>query len=141
MFEWANRVATAFSIEDRHPFADRRLVEFCLALPAEQKLSQGWTRFILRQGMAGILPPSVQWRGGKTVNRAAFIHAFSHFGRGCQQETIATAPGPLEGYVNLSNLRQAHQRYLSGKATDEEILIVWQAVTLALWLRHTNLTP
>ena len=52
-----DRVAAACGIEPRHPFLDRRLVEFCLALPWEQKLSGGWTKRIVRRAMKGILAP------------------------------------------------------------------------------------
>ncbi|MEJ2649820.1 MAG: lasso peptide isopeptide bond-forming cyclase, partial [Sedimentisphaerales bacterium] len=60
--ELLDKTATAFSLEPRYPFYDRRLVEFCLSLPAEQKLSNGWTRSILRRSMEGVLPQEVQWR-------------------------------------------------------------------------------
>ncbi|HXV27610.1 MAG TPA: lasso peptide isopeptide bond-forming cyclase, partial [bacterium] len=42
--ELADRATQAFSIEHRYPFCDKRLVEFCLALPPEQKFRNGWTR-------------------------------------------------------------------------------------------------
>ena len=56
--------AAAFSIEKRYPFWDKRVVEFCLSLPAEQKLNHGWTRVVMRRAMEEILPKKVQWRGG-----------------------------------------------------------------------------
>ena len=39
--EVLDKAAAAFSIEQRYPFWDKRLVEFCLAIPAEQKLNKG----------------------------------------------------------------------------------------------------
>ena len=44
---------------------DKRLVEFCLALPARQSLRDGWTRLILRRALAHTLPEKVTWRVGK----------------------------------------------------------------------------
>ena len=61
-----NRLGGAFAVETRFPFFDKRLIEFCLALPPEQKLHQGWSRIILRRAMTGILPREIQWRPGKS---------------------------------------------------------------------------
>ena len=49
--EVLDKAAAAFSIEQRYPFWDKRLVEFCLAIPAEQKLNNGWSRMIMRRAM------------------------------------------------------------------------------------------
>lgn len=56
MMEATDSMAGAFSIETRCPFLDRRLIEFSLAVPSEQKFAEGWTRLILRKAMEGILP-------------------------------------------------------------------------------------
>jgi len=58
--EMTDRAAAAFSLEPRYPFFSKRLVEFCLSLPPQQKLHQGWTRMVLRRAMTGILPPEIQ---------------------------------------------------------------------------------
>ena len=66
-----DQTAATFALEQRYPFFDRRFMEFCLALPFEQKLRQGWTRAIFRRAMEKVLPPKVQWRtdkGNMSVN-------------------------------------------------------------------------
>src|SRR5256885_791866 len=63
--EAADKSAAAFGLEARYPFFDRRLIEFCLALPAEQKLGQGWNRIVMRRATEGILPSEIQWRPKK----------------------------------------------------------------------------
>lgn len=65
ILEIADKTAFAENIEPRYPFLDRRLIEFCLALPLEQKINNGWSRIILRKAMEGILPPEIQWRKDK----------------------------------------------------------------------------
>jgi asparagine synthase (glutamine-hydrolysing) len=140
VFELANRASSAFSIEARHPFSDRRLVEFCLALPPEQKLHQGWTRMVMRRALAGILPEEVQWRGGKTRNSAAFTYGLLHFEGDILEEVIMNDSSRIEPYVNVAALRETYHRYLSQKDRTGE-MEVWHAVTLALWLHYTSLTP
>lgn len=62
--ELDERAASSFGLESRHPFNDRRLIEFALALPEEQRWRDG-SKFILRQAMNGILPRSVRERTDK----------------------------------------------------------------------------
>ena len=66
MAELYNRIAVGPGLELRHPFLDRRLIEFCLGLPSEQRLRDGWNRLIQRNAMAGILPEAVRWRRSKS---------------------------------------------------------------------------
>lgn|GEM_PF-588306 len=56
-FEALDRAASRAGVELRFPFFDLRLVSLMLAVPASQKLRDGWPRSILRRGMDGILPP------------------------------------------------------------------------------------
>lgn len=140
-FELADRTGTAFSVEARHPFSDRRLVEFCLALPPEQKLYHGWTRFVMRRALDGVLPEQVQWRGGKTLNSAAFTYGLLHLERQRLDQVIVEDPSDIEPYVDIAVLRKAYHRYLSPEKRRSDEMKVWQAVTLALWLRQANLAP
>ena len=45
-----------FGIDTRSPLADRRIVEFCLALPEEDYAGGGETRLLIRRAMAARLP-------------------------------------------------------------------------------------
>jgi asparagine synthase (glutamine-hydrolysing) len=53
------------SIETRLPFLDYRLVEFALSLPVEYKITDGWTKYILRFAVDGLLPEKITWRRDK----------------------------------------------------------------------------
>ena len=46
-------------------FVNKRLLEFCLALPGDMKIRHGWKRYMIRAGMEGILPREIQWRKTK----------------------------------------------------------------------------
>jgi asparagine synthase (glutamine-hydrolysing) len=59
------RFSAHFAIEDRYPFFDRRLVEFSLALPEEQRWYKERPKIILRQAMRGMLPSLVKNRKDK----------------------------------------------------------------------------
>jgi asparagine synthase (glutamine-hydrolysing) len=130
--EVGDREAAAFGLEVRSPFYDRRLVELCLSLPADQKLRDGWTRWVMRRALHGVLPPEVEWRGGKSNLGPNFRRGLLRY-EGERLARWAAAPGPLEGYVDVPRLRAAWQRYQAAQ-TEADALVLWRAVTLGEWL-------
>jgi asparagine synthase (glutamine-hydrolysing) len=52
-------------IERRFPFLDKRVLEFCLAVPSNLKVRNGYKRYLIRAGLDGVLPPAIQWRTSK----------------------------------------------------------------------------
>lgn len=60
-----DRVSMANSVETRLPFLDYRLLELILGQPTSLLFCDGWSKYILRQAMEGILPPKVQRRTDK----------------------------------------------------------------------------
>ena len=132
----------AFSLEPRYPFFDRRLMEFCLALPADQKLSNGWDRVVMRRAMDGILPPEIQWRSGKQNLSANFNLRLLQDEEQLLREIIMNGPEVIDEYVNVTALRDKYQRYASDpvRRSRDGFAVFW-AVTIALWLRESALTP
>lgn len=53
-------------VEFRSPFADKRVIEFCLNAPANFKIRNGYKRSLVRIGLDQILPPEIQRRNTKT---------------------------------------------------------------------------
>ncbi|MCC6457194.1 MAG: lasso peptide isopeptide bond-forming cyclase [Caldilineaceae bacterium] len=137
--ETLDKCAGAFSIGVRFPFWDKRLVEFCLAVPPEQKMCRGWTRMIMRRAMDGILPPEVQWRGGKADMHPSFERNLLAYEQTRMEQVILSNPNVLEAYIDLPALRRAYARYVARQATVEEVNAIWRSVSLALWLQHAGL--
>jgi asparagine synthase (glutamine-hydrolysing) len=53
------------NVEFTYPFADKRMLEFCLAVPNDLKVRDGYKRYLVRAGLDKILPPEIQWRPTK----------------------------------------------------------------------------
>jgi asparagine synthetase B (glutamine-hydrolysing) len=53
------------TLDVRYPFFHRPLVEFCLRLPPEMKVTDGRHKWILREAMRGIVPEKVRRRTSK----------------------------------------------------------------------------
>lgn len=59
------RMGRTHGVEVRHPFLDRRVVEFLLRLPDDLRLRHGQHRYLLRRVMGDSLPPLVANRSDK----------------------------------------------------------------------------
>ncbi|OKH32525.1 asparagine synthase (glutamine-hydrolyzing) [Calothrix sp. HK-06] len=138
--ELIDHSSAAFSIESRHPFMDKRLIEFCLALPPTQKLHQGWSRIIMRRAMDGILPPKIQWRGGKTMMTPNFLRGLLHLDQKILDDAMSNDSFLNQEFVNLTSLCRYYQHLLSGKdLTNDDVIPVWKATTLALWMHYNGI--
>ncbi len=137
--ELTNKAASAFSIEPRYPFFDKELVEFCFSLPSNQKLRNGWTRSIMRRALKGVLPPEIQWRKNKSNLSRNFTNGLLTFEQKTLDEAIIKNSQIIEKYVDLERLQKTYDKYKVTKGVDES-MIVWQAVTLWLWLLYTDIS-
>jgi len=135
-----DRVAAMHSIEARHPFMDRRLVEFCLALPWTKRMHRGRSKIVLRDATAGLIPKEV-------LSTQYCYHLgpqFSHAWFTLMQEYIEeVVHNHLRSeYVDVEEVKQAFRRCLSQPtsidASVDDWWCVWQAVTLATWLKRED---
>jgi len=86
LLRYGDKNSMAHSIENRNPFLDYRLVEFCTSLPISYKIRDGWSKYILRASLKGMLPEEVIWRTNKTsfvgpekiYSRQDFINNYKH---------------------------------------------------------------
>ena len=65
LLRYADRNSMAHGREVRLPFLSHELVEFVFSLPANFKIRNGWTKWILRETMAKSLPAEITWRRDK----------------------------------------------------------------------------
>jgi asparagine synthase (glutamine-hydrolysing) len=127
-------------VEARHPFHDRRVIEFLLAIPEDQRWRSTKTKFILRNAAAGVLPDSVRTRVTKGDYSHAFIQTFDAFGGEVCFASLETAK---RGWVDHNAVRQ---RYLRMRAAydrgDESYSLdtrrLWAVFGIELWLRHAR---
>jgi asparagine synthase (glutamine-hydrolysing) len=136
ILELLDQGSSSVSIESRHPFMDKRLIEFCLALPPNQKLNQGWSRVIMRRAMGGVLPEQIRWRGGKTSVADCFEKGILTQDRTLIQEALFE-PSISAKFLNLSLLQQSF-RDLTAVDRDQETsaMDIWKGGLLSLWLRE-----
>ncbi|TPW18598.1 MAG: asparagine synthase (glutamine-hydrolysing), partial [Halothiobacillaceae bacterium] len=61
------QVGAAHGIEVRHPFFDRRLMEFSFAIPDDLWLRHNYPKWLLRRTMTPHLPATVCWNRNKVI--------------------------------------------------------------------------
>jgi asparagine synthase (glutamine-hydrolysing) len=137
-FEPSGRMAATLGIETRHPFSDRRVIEFFLSLPLEMKTYSPVPKRVIRAGMEGIIPDMV---GSRTL----FAHPGPAFQSSLlkrhsellQPASFGQLLGQVGRYVNLNDAELARCSAVIG--SPEASSSVWKLLNLALWLGNKNL--
>ncbi len=136
--EMQDRNLSSFLIEPRYPYFDKRLVEFCYAIPDEMKFKNGWNRYILRVSMENILPKEIQWRPLKKYFGSVLEKNFLLFEKNILDEIFCSNNPKIENYVNLDMLKLIYEKYNSGNE-NKNLEQLWSATLLHLWLQYSNI--
>jgi asparagine synthase (glutamine-hydrolysing) len=125
-----DRASMAHGIEVRMPFMDWRLVTFGFALPDQSKLGQGYTKYILRMAMQGLMPNSVRLRT-KKVHFSSPINDWARQGLAPWLLDIAASRSFLEASAwNGKAAGLAIERAVAGKASIDPVWPVLNAYVL-----------
>jgi asparagine synthase (glutamine-hydrolysing) len=130
--------AAAHGMDLRLPFFDRRVIEFCLALPPEQKMQNGWTRLVMRRAMKGLLPEKVRWRPQKSNIGPSFDHGLLKYETDRLTAMVRDNTGDVARFVDLDVLEEALGNFASGQIKQGQALLLWRALSLALWLEQNR---
>jgi asparagine synthase (glutamine-hydrolysing) len=134
-FETTDLTNAVFGIEPRHPFTDKRLIEFSLAIPPSQQLSDGWTRSIIRRAIDDLLPEKVARRPWKTPVDEAFWNALAREDE--ELQAFLENPGQVATYHDMAALRSAYERFQEQPNT-RDARALWRALSLWTWLYSDN---
>ncbi len=131
---WADKSGMYFSIETRFPFLDHRLIENSLACKSSQIFKDGWTKYILREGLTGILPEKIRTRKSKVgfetpENEWFRTPEFSEF----INKIIDSDSFKNRIYFNLKAFRKLYSDHLNRKKNAANT--IWKVIHLELWLR------
>ena len=132
-----DRASSAFSIECRHPFLDHRIVEFVFSLPSNQKIRNGYTKYVLRKAMEGIIPEAIRKKRKKAATPIPFQNWLKTL-RPNIRELFNSKKIQEQGYFNTDTILKIIDLYCDGKLSTVERLYyagtLWRCINLALWL-------
>lgn len=130
LLRYEDKNAMWHGIETRLPFLDYRLVETALALPGEYKVREGWTKYVLRRGMSGILQDDIAWRRDKRGFEAPeSVWLARHSTR---MESAVKNSRVLASVCDISRLQTTYSSLDSGTQ--------WRLYSIALWEECFNVS-
>ncbi len=135
VFENHARLGAAADLELRLPLLDLDLVELALRQPPAATFDRRFSRPLLRESLAGLLPDSVRLRPEKAWFDALIVDGLA--GDEGVREVLADPAAELGAYVDLPAMRA--QLLDSDRLRESEPLtwmtLTWRLLTAELWLR------
>ncbi|MFO7777939.1 MAG: asparagine synthase-related protein [Nitriliruptoraceae bacterium] len=115
------------------PYADRRLAELVLGLPAWQVQRRGARKRLARRALAGIVPEAARVGAAKTIPSQLYDRGLRERAS-ATVDTLLTEPvAAAHGWLDTEAVRAAHDRYRrTGRVTHD----YWWVLTTELWLRR-----
>lgn len=132
LLKWSDRNSMRFSVESRVPFLDHRLVELTLSLPSDQIINNGYSKYILREAMSGLLAESIRSRRdkigfGTPENTWLRTPVFRDL-----IETILTSDFFRQHpYIDIHRATKAYKMHLNGQKNIARQ--IWKWINIYLW--------
>lgn len=134
------RAAQAAGVSQRHPFYDRRMAEFGLALPSPQRMAGGAHKIVMRNAMRGLLPDTIAARLDKAEFSSVFVEALEGLGAG---QIFSRLRSEEAGWVDGAAVRRRYDEIMSLYRAGDQSYIglsgpLWCVAALELWLAHAG---
>lgn len=133
-----NRWVSHFGIDARHPFGDRRIMEFGLAIPEDQRWRGPYTKLVLRHAARPWVPALIRERftygSASTVALAAVQR---HVESGLWHNSVVAR----RNWIDLEPLRRAYNEMLARhRASDDGyerfVFPLWLVCAVEIWARN-----
>lgn len=125
-----DRASMANGLEVRPPMLDHEFLELCARVPARLKINGGETKWLLRQTVRRLVPPSIIDRP-----KQGFEIPVDQWFRGplgeMFRDTVLTSGSPLAEIVNQATAEQMLERHCRGTGRHGSTL--WSLLMLASW--------
>ncbi len=133
--DMAEKFNAHFGVEIRCPFFDRRLIEFCIAVPEEQRWSVETSKTVLRNAMLNILPELVRNRKGKAEFSLPVDRELTERQGNKVKRVIQTSVLGELGLIHKNIFYHLFKAYQNGKATYSLKNALEVFVWLEFWFR------
>ena len=129
-----NRFDAGQGIEGRSPLYDRRIIEFALAVPEDQRWRGDQTKFVLRHAMKGIIPESIRQRRSKADFSFELVNSFAKEQAGKAFDSMQLAE---LGYVDAMAVRNMYRQCVQGDL--RPIGPLWMILASERWLNNESI--
>ncbi len=128
--------ASRYGLELRHPYRDRDLVEFVLALPAYQLRHHGMNKYILRTAMQGILPEMIRTRRQPTSLISLFVRGVKNEEQALQA-SMCDPGAAWRKFVRAEWLSGWWNTALTPETDGPQALVPWLCNAYAAWHKES----
>ena len=144
--ETKERSAAEYLVEERHPFFDRRLVEFTIGIPEQQRWRGEQTKVVLRRALRDKLPDSVYARTDKGDFSSCVVDAIEQVGgqpggtgagRPCRIEALHTASLGWVDQARVSTMYRDLRRWAQARDLRycQVMFPLWHVLGIEQWYR------
>ena len=126
----------AFSREVRLPFLDYELVDYCISMPDDYLIRNGWQKWILRQSVGHSIPSKIRWRADKVGYAAPLVTWLRKELRDWAHERLFDSSMlslPFFDQQEIEKLWAQHQNEVANNSW-----LLWRWISLAEWLHITR---
>ena len=138
--ELNERECALAGLEGRHPFYDRRIIEFAFAIPEDQRCRPRATKYIMRQMGRGLLPESVRQRRDKAEFSHMLMHGLKDVTAALGGEAAFDSFGVVQrGWVDPEELRRFYRERMADP--ESNLWPVWSVLELEMWSKECLTEP
>jgi asparagine synthase (glutamine-hydrolysing) len=135
--KWNDLNSMYFSVELREPFLDYRLVEKTLASPSHHKINKGYTKWIFREAMKGVLPESIRLRQDKVgFDNPSDEWLKTKAMQSIIYSTLNSDTLKQSGFLNIAECEKRYQMHLKGELSISKE--IWKWINLNHFLIRFN---
>jgi len=130
LLRYEDRNSMAFSVEARVPFLDHRLVEYSFQQAARLRIHRGWTKYVHRRALEGVLPGAIAWRSDKVGFETPEVEWQRHILRA--RPDLLADDALSANYLNMAAARHAAAQWAERGGDTRRL---WRWLSLETWLR------
>ena len=133
LLRYEDRNSMRYSIETRRPYLDYRLVTFEFSvLPDSLKINEHWTKRVLREAMAGIIPDMVRNRRDKLGFSVPDREWVEYFLRNGGLRLLSDKPRIISFRIIDETFLK---RFVDTFPRCKDWRLAWRLLNLEIWLR------
>ncbi len=131
-----DRMSMAHSLEVRAPILDHKVIEYAASIPHALKYNKGEKKYILKQSLKNILPPSILYRKkmGFSVPLADW---FRNELRIIAKSILFSTNSGLSTFFNIGVIKKIWDSHQTGKRDFSTIL--WTLFMFELWFKNSEI--
>jgi asparagine synthase (glutamine-hydrolysing) len=132
LLKYEDRNSMFFSIEARTPYADDfRLMEFMLSMPNCYKVRKGWTKYIMRKTVEGLIPAEICWRKDKMGFVTPETKWLKTLIRKKKDELLSVN----DHFFKKDHFKKKMAKFLKSDKEHFTLSNIWRVINIEIWLR------